>query len=116
MNHPLQDEAAALAASLNPIIVASAMRTYSSNCTDCNYMENVELFDRLREEYTRWKIRFHHICNREHDSERRLSGDGWLDMAFVNMTNLHHKLRQIWPCESCMARFNPTRRKRNATR
>lgn len=105
-------DAARRADEQNGAVIAIAFRRASVCCPDCKFPENVAEFRSLLFDYTELKKQIHRVIKRDWCNLWRHSTLGY---HYVDANSLESRARtarrqltEIWPCQACTERFNPT--------
>jgi hypothetical protein len=105
----------------NAEVLQAAFRARGIRCPSCDYPQNAAVFERLLSEYTSHKIEEHYHWVRYDPPYWREweVGGSTLHLrhhqtAILRANNARQMLQRIWPCATCMQRFNPTARFRRS--
>ena len=123
----LTAEANIMAAERNGEILDAAFKRASIECPHCNFPQNCGRFRRLLYHYTRLKIKLHRMrqaynssildrwgeCYRSlwrYKNEREY-GRSEQNALYREVMSERRDLQEIWPCDECRLRYNPTGRR-----
>ncbi len=88
-------------------VINKAIVLYStpSKCPNCHYLENKVLFSNLFLALPNfWCFYKPGVCSKDRSFFRE---------RYKRASPTYRQLKEIWPCETCMALYNPTGRKRD---
>lgn len=115
----IERDAAELANARNADVISLAFRQANVSCPNCNFPKNCGEFRSLLWTYTEAKIRLHRIEKIDRWPFHRWDSWRWrtdraIEADIEQVANYtRHLLRNIWPCQDCIERYNPTGKKKH---
>ena len=110
----IKQDAAELAVLDNGRVISAAFKAASIGCPNCEFPQNCATFRILLYDYTDARIQLHRqerlarwSWDRYH-SYRSCQSFASIDKLSYDMRVTRSMLQDIWPCDDCKTRFNPT--------
>ena len=110
----IKREAARLADDGNAIVISAAFKAASISCPNCEFPQNCAEFRSLLYAYSDSKIQLHRHERLadwswgHYHSYRACRSRASLDRLEYDTRLTRSMLQDIWPCDDCKTRFNPT--------
>lgn len=98
----------------NAEIIDAAFKAASISCSKCSYPDHAGYFATILGDYIRWTQVLHRIRVQEYRNEQCGHDVGMREtkrlQAESHVETNRAILKPMWPCEECIARYNPTGR------